>query len=113
MLRSVNYGSTQSCAGGRAAVMPSKGRIRQLSVLGVAAAILGVTASSASAADNQIWFWACHGPDGAPITLTKGLGATTAYSGTLTDTCGDPGGALSATLNSSGGNVGGYSEATS
>ena len=44
MLRSVNYGSTQSFAGGRVAVMPSVGRIKQLSVLGVAAAVLGVTA---------------------------------------------------------------------
>jgi len=93
--------------------MPSIGRVKQLTVLGVAAAILGVTASSASAADNEIWFWACHGPDGAPVTLTKGLGATTSYSGTLTNTCADPAGALSATLNSSDGTIGGYSEATS
>src|SRR4051812_31936516 len=69
MLRSVNYGSTQSFAGGRVAVMPSVGRIKQLSVLGVAAAVLAISASSASAAENDVWLWACHGPDGAAVPL--------------------------------------------
>src|SRR3954452_1219285 len=65
MLRSVNYGSTQSCAGGRVAVMPSVGRRKKLLVLGVAAAVLGVAAPRASA--DEVWFWACQAPDGAQL----------------------------------------------
>jgi hypothetical protein len=45
--------------------MPSIGRIKQVSVVGIAAAVLGVTASSASAAD--VWVWACHGPSGQAL----------------------------------------------
>jgi hypothetical protein len=44
------------------AAMPSITRIKKLSVLGVAAASLGVSASSASA--GEVWVWACHGPAG-------------------------------------------------
>ena len=40
-------------------------------------------------------------------------GATTAYGGSLTNTCVSPAGALSATLNPTDGTIGGYSEATS
>ena len=49
------------------AAMPSFGRIKQLSVW-VAVAALGVAASSASAATNDVWLWACHGPDGPALT---------------------------------------------
>jgi hypothetical protein len=45
--------------------MPSFSQIKQLSVLGLAAAVLGVTASSASA--NDVRLWACHGPQGQAI----------------------------------------------
>src|SRR3954452_12734786 len=71
MLRSVNYGSTQSFAGGRVAVMPSLGRIQQLSVLGVTAVVLGVSAHSASAAENDVWLWSCHSPTGQALDLDK------------------------------------------
>ncbi len=54
--------------------MPSVGRIKQLSVLGVAIAALGISASSASAA-NDVWLWACHGPGG------QDLGASSVRSG--------------------------------
>ena len=47
------------------AAMPSVGRIKQLSVVALAAAFLGVTASSASA--NDVWLWACHDPNGAAL----------------------------------------------
>jgi hypothetical protein len=47
--------------------MPSVGRIQQLSVAALAAAFLGVAASSASAA-NPIWLWACHDPNGGALT---------------------------------------------
>ena len=51
------------------AAMPSVGRIKQLSVLGVAtAAVLGFSASSASADD--VWLWACHGPNGATLPIS-------------------------------------------
>ena len=46
--------------------MPSVGRIKQLSVLGVAIAALGISANSASAA-NDVWLWACHGPSGQAL----------------------------------------------
>jgi len=42
--------------------MPSVDRIKQLSVGGVTAVLLAVGASSASAAPNQVWLWACHAP---------------------------------------------------
>jgi hypothetical protein len=46
--------------------MPSVGRIKKLSALGVAAAAaFGVSASSASA--NDVWLWACHGPQGQAL----------------------------------------------
>ena len=48
------------------AAMPSVGRIKQLSVLALAGAILGITASSASAA-NPVYMWACHDRNGAPV----------------------------------------------
>ena len=48
------------------AAMPSVGRTKQLLAVAVAATFLGVTASSASAAD--VWMWACHGPgQDAPV----------------------------------------------
>ena len=51
--------------------MPSVGRIKQLSVLGgVSAVLLAVGASSASAAPNEVWLWACHGPDGEALPDT-------------------------------------------
>jgi hypothetical protein len=46
--------------------MPSVGRIKQLSVLGLTAAAFAVPASSASAAD--VWLWACHGPGGNALS---------------------------------------------
>jgi hypothetical protein len=49
------------------AAMPSVGRIKQLSVVALAAAFLGVAASSASAA-TPIWLWACHDPNGQALT---------------------------------------------
>src|SRR3954470_17563209 len=67
MLRSVNYGSTQSCAGGRVAVMPSVGRRKKLLVLGVTATVLGVTAPRASAA--EVWYWGCQAPDGSQLAF--------------------------------------------
>jgi hypothetical protein len=47
--------------------MPSVGRIKQLSVIALAGAIVGITASSASAAD-PVTLWACHGPQGVALT---------------------------------------------
>lgn len=48
------------------AVMPSAGRILRVSIAGaIAAASMGVAASSASAA--PVWLWACHGPSGQAI----------------------------------------------
>src|SRR3954451_12214898 len=64
MLRSVNYGSTQSFAGGRVAVMPSFGRIKQFSVLGVAAAVLVGVAAPKASASNDVVLWACSSPAG-------------------------------------------------
>jgi hypothetical protein len=49
------------------AAMPSFGRIKQLSIVALAAGFLGVAASSASAA-NPIWLWACHDPNGGAVT---------------------------------------------
>ena len=49
------------------AAMPSVGRIKVFSVAALAAASLGVAASSASAA-NDVWLWACHDPNGNPLT---------------------------------------------
>src|SRR4051794_16326635 len=100
MLRSVNNGSTQFRAGGRVAAMPSVGRIKQLSVLGVAtAAVLGFSAGSASA-DTDVWLWACHGPGtngaGLPLNALQTSGhfaASTMYDGAITDvgdTCTQP-----------------------
>jgi hypothetical protein len=37
-------------------------------VLGVTAAVLGVAAPRASA-DNEVWLWACQGPDGSPLNF--------------------------------------------
>jgi hypothetical protein len=48
--------------------MPSFGRIKKLTVLGVAVAALGVTTTAASAATNDVWLWACHGPNGEPLS---------------------------------------------
>ena len=47
------------------AAMPSVGGIQKLSMLVLAVAILGVTASSASAA--PVWVWACQGPNGQTV----------------------------------------------
>jgi len=49
------------------AAMPSVGRIGKIAVAGIAAASLGVVASSASA--SEAWLWGCHGPDGVPVPL--------------------------------------------
>jgi len=49
------------------AAMPSVGRIKQLSVVALAGAILGITANSAFAA-NPVYLWACHDPQGHPLT---------------------------------------------
>ena len=70
------------------AVMPSVGWIKQLSVLGVAAALLGVAAPRASA-QNDVWLWACHNAAGTPVSLGgshygTSAGATT---GTVTGDC--------------------------
>jgi hypothetical protein len=56
------------------AAMPSFGRFKKLTVLGVAVAALGVTASGASAATNDVWVWACHGPSG--VELGDAFGST-------------------------------------
>jgi hypothetical protein len=54
------------------AEMPSAGRIMRMSIAGVvAAASMGVAASSASAKD--VWLWSCHGPNGK-ATSTPGNG---------------------------------------
>jgi hypothetical protein len=82
------------------AAMPSVGRIKQLSVLGVVtAAVLGFSAGSASA-DTDVWLWACHGPDGRglPLNALEVAGhfqASAAYDGSITDvgdTCTQPSG---------------------
>ena len=50
--------------------MPSVGRILRVSIAGVvAAASLGISASSASAGD--VWLWACHGPNGQALTAAQ------------------------------------------
>lgn len=64
------------------AAMPSVGRIAKIVVAGVAAAALGVFASSASA--SEAWLWACHGPNGEPVPMTpngtpKGAVTATPY----------------------------------
>jgi hypothetical protein len=41
-------------------------------VVGLAAAVLGVSASTARA-ENSVWLWACHGPDGASVPLRDGV----------------------------------------
>jgi hypothetical protein len=61
------------------AVMPSVGRIKQLSVLGVAAAVLGVAAPKASAA-NDVWFWACQSPTGTALPFS----GTNSFTGNVT-----------------------------
>jgi hypothetical protein len=61
--------------------MPSVGRIKKLSVLGIAAVSLGVSANSASAAD--VWVWNCHGPDGSPLFDQDGAEACSSATGTL------------------------------
>jgi hypothetical protein len=68
--------------------MPSFSRIKQLSVLGVAAATLGVTAGGASAAPNDVWVWACHGPSGQELGNVFGSNNFTAY-GVGCDAAGD------------------------
>ena len=47
--------------------MPSFGRIKKLTVLGVAVATFGVMAGAASAETNDVWVWACHGPGNQPV----------------------------------------------
>lgn len=55
--------------------MPSAGRILRVSIAGVvAAASMGVAASSASAA--PVWLWACHGPSGQSIASPAGKADT-------------------------------------
>jgi len=68
--------------------MPSVGRIKQLSVLGgsvVAALLLSVGTSSASAAD--VWLWACQGPDGGAVATSK-FETFVSNGGQAGDTCG-------------------------
>ena len=93
--------------------MPSVGRIKQLSVLGgVAAALLAVGASSASAAPNQVWLWACHGPNGE--ALSTPYESTQNYGGTVTANgggCAADGGSLTLSVPSDGTNVKGFSQA--
>jgi hypothetical protein len=50
-------------------VMPSVGRRKQLLILGVTAAVLGVSAPRASA-DNEVWYWACQAPDGSALKFS-------------------------------------------
>ena len=58
------------------AEMPSVGRILRVSIAGViAAASLGISASSASAGD--VWLWACHGPNGQALTAAQLAGRPT------------------------------------
>ena len=59
--------------------MPSISRIKKLSVLGVAIATLGVSATSASADD--VWLWACHGPSGEGVGSAFGSNNLTDYAG--------------------------------
>jgi hypothetical protein len=105
------------------AAMPSVGRIKQLSVLGVAtAAVLGFSASSASADD--VWLWACHSPSNAQVPLpTNGhYSANTSYDGSTAlygDGCATPansagfgGGGGSFTVTPTAGSVRGLSDAT-
>jgi len=49
--------------------MPSVGRRKKFLVLGVAAAVLGVTAPRASA-DNEVWFWACQAPSSSQLAFS-------------------------------------------
>jgi hypothetical protein len=70
------------------AAMPSVSLIRKLTVLGVAIASLGVSASSASASD--VWLWACHGPSGSPLGNAFGSNNLTPYDGG----CASAGGSL-------------------
>jgi hypothetical protein len=67
------------------AVMPSIGRIKQVAVLGgVAAGLLAVGTSSASAA-NDVWLWACQGPTGQALNTAVQGGSGDCASGiTLT-----------------------------
>ena len=57
--------------------MPSVGRVHTVVVLALTAALLGVTASRASAAAD-VWLWACHGPGGeaAPVSTTNSPSVT-------------------------------------
>jgi hypothetical protein len=68
--------------------MPSFSRIKKLSVLGVAVATLGVTASGASAATNDVWVWACHGPGGQEVGNVFGSTNFAGYGGGC-DSAGD------------------------
>jgi hypothetical protein len=73
------------------AAMPSVSLIRKLTVLGVAIASLGVSASSASASD--VWLWSCHGPSGTALNNVQS--DLTAYDGG----CGAAAGGLRGVLN--------------
>jgi hypothetical protein len=61
------------------AAMPSISRMKKLSVLGVAIATLGVSATSASADD--VWLWACHGPSGEGVGNAFGSNNLTDFAG--------------------------------
>ena len=61
------------------AAMPSISRMKKLSVLGVAIATLGVSATSASADD--VWVWACHGSSGEGVGSALGSNTLTEYGG--------------------------------
>ncbi len=95
------------------AAMPSVGRIKQLLVMGgAAAALLAVGASTASAAPNEVWLWACHGPNGE--ALSTPYTATQSYGGTVTANgggCTANGGSLTLSVPSDGTTVGGWSQA--
>ena len=74
--------------------MPPFGRIKRFSLVGLAAATLGVTASSASASDVRLW--ACHGPAGQPLPGL--LDSTRAESAGVEENCAEQGGGFAGGL---------------
>ena len=102
------------------AAMPSVSLIRKLTVLGVAIASFGVSASSASASD--VWLWACHSPSGEALDVgahtqfSSQFGGTTARYG---DGCangaadGYGGGGIGSSLSTAAPTVSGQSKAFS
>jgi hypothetical protein len=67
------------------------GGIQKLSVLGLTAAVFGVLASGAAAADPKpLWLWACQAPNGTEL---GSVGAIVSAA-TVTDSCDEAGGSL-------------------